>query len=220
MESPLKRMVPALVDAPDDADDGLDLGGVQPGHHLVEEQELRPRGEPAGHLQPRAVGEGEMARRAAAARAQSHEVEDLSRLAPRRRNTPLSREGSHHDVLERGEPGEGLHELERPREAQAADRVGLEPDQGRAVERDRAVSRGVEAGDEVEHGGLAGAVGPDEPDDLAALDREVESAHRGEPAEALVQPAQLEQAQEARRARSQPIRPCGRKEMTRMSTSP
>ena len=183
---------PALVNAADQPDDGLDLGRVQPRHDLVEQQQPGAGGESAGHLQALAVGEREVAGGHVATRSEPDEVHDLRGLPPGRPDVARPVEGAHHHVLERGEPGEGLHELERPREAQAADRVGLEPDQGRVVEGDRAVARRVEAGDQVEHGGLAGAVGPDEPDDLAGRDREVEPVDGLQPAEALAEPADLQ----------------------------
>ena len=44
------------------------------------------------------------------------------------------------------------------------------------------------AGEEVEDRALARAVGPDQPDDLAPLDRERDVVHGGEAAEALGQP--------------------------------
>src|SRR5207253_2061234 len=44
--------------------------------------------------------------------------------------------------------------------------------------------RGVETGDDVEERGLAGTVGPDEPDDLVLVDREADAVEHLEPAEA------------------------------------
>src|SRR5438105_14872475 len=69
----------------------------------------------------------------------------------------------------------------------------------------------------MEHGRLAGAVGADEADDLAGLDAEAEAIHRGEAAEALGDGVDLE---DHRRFRAHPMIPCGRNEMTRISTRP
>ena len=62
---------------------------------------------------------------------------------------------------------------------------GLRPVSSVAVERDRALGRDVQAGDHVEERGLAGAVRPDEADDAAARDREVDVADGHQAAEPL-----------------------------------
>src|SRR5262249_57855399 len=53
------------------------------------------------------------------------------------------------------------------------------------------------AGDDVEEGGLARAVRPDEADDLAVVDVEIDRIERNEPAEAAGQAAAGEQAHDA-----------------------
>ena len=63
------------------------------------------------------------------------------------------------------------------------DQVGLGRQDG-ALVADVALGGDVEAGEAVEEGGLAGAVGADEADDLAAVDGEVDVAYGGEAAEA------------------------------------
>src|SRR5581483_3707203 len=146
--------------------------------------------------------------------------------AARLRHVGRAIEGADHHVLERGETRERLHELEGAREAEPADRVRLEPHEARALENDRAFRGRVEAGHQVEHGGLAGPVRPDEAHDLAGGDGEIEAAHRDEAAEALGEPAHLEAGRghartpAARRPRIHPTRPLGRNEITRMSTRP
>src|SRR3546814_3338659 len=57
---------------------------------------------------------------------------------------------------------------------------------------DRAAGR-VDAVDDVEQGGLAGAVRPDHPLDFAFLDVEIDSVEHDEAAETLLQPPNLEQ---------------------------
>src|SRR6266540_3570871 len=50
---------PPRPDAPDQVDGFLHFRWGQPGHHLVEEEELGPGGERAGHLQALLLGHGE-----------------------------------------------------------------------------------------------------------------------------------------------------------------
>ena len=107
--------------------------------------------------------------------------------------------GEQADVLERardpGAAGDEIvgHALEQEQRAVAArqaagvargERVELVPHRGVAVgERDPSFARLVEAGDAVEHGGLAGAVRPDQRGDVAAPDGEREAVDGDEAAE-------------------------------------
>src|SRR5690242_7939118 len=88
---------------------------------------------------------------------------------------------------------EWAHDLERAGEAEAADGVRLESHHRAAVEADLAGVGGEEARQQVEGGGLAGAVRTDEPEHLAARHLEREIAHRLEASEALREPRDLEQ---------------------------
>ena len=47
------------ADVPDDRNDGANLGRVEAGEHLVEQQQLRLGGERAREFEPFAAGEGE-----------------------------------------------------------------------------------------------------------------------------------------------------------------
>ena len=67
------------------------------------------------------------------------------------------------------------------------------PDLG-ALEPDRAGVGAVDAGDDVEQRGLARAVGADEAQDLAPLDREIDPVERGHAAEFLGEPAHFEES--------------------------
>src|SRR6266851_5127389 len=104
-------------------------------------------------------------------------------------------------VLEHREVGKRADDLERARQAEPADRVGLEPDERSAVEADVAAVRGQEARDQVEDGGLARPVGPDEPQYLPPGHVEREIAHRLQAAEPLAESADLEQRWGAARGR-------------------
>ena len=112
---------------------------------------------------------------------------------------------------------------------------------GEAVEEDAALVDLVEAGDAVEEGRLAGAVGPDDADDGALVQGEVQGVDGQQAAEALGGAADLEErhAQAAsvgvqrqgrrrgllhRASRDVPTRdgqrPSGRKRIMNMSTRP
>src|SRR5262245_2067433 len=113
------------------------------------------------------------------------------------------------DVVQDGEPRERPHDLKRADQAEAADRVGPEPGERAPAEPHVAGVGLEEAGQQVERGGLARAVGADEPEDLALGHRQVEAAHRLDAAEALGQPARLEQR--ARAHRTPPPGPSARR---------
>ena len=99
------------------------------------------------------------------------------RCRPNRTTAPgtlgaVVRVGADHHVLERSHLAEEPDVLERAGDAESGDLVPLEPGEGLAVESHLAVRRLEHAGDDVEDGRLAGAVRPDEPEDLAAVDVE------------------------------------------------
>jgi hypothetical protein len=87
--------------------------------------------------------------------------------------------------------------LERAGDAEGRDDVRGATDQflPTVVEPDPAVRRPVNAGDQVEDGRLPGAIGPDEPDDLALLDAEGKIVDGPESAEVLRQAFGLEKRQ-------------------------
>jgi len=125
--------------------------------------------------------------------AQAHPVDHRPRLLSGRRHLRPPRQGAHPHVVEHGEVGERAGDLEGAGQAEAADRVRLEPDEGVAVEPDLTVVGREKAGEQVERGGLAGAVGADEPEHLAPRHVEREIADRLEPAEALGDRGHFEQ---------------------------
>jgi hypothetical protein len=91
--------------------------------------------------------------------------------------------------------GEGRVEpgvLERPADAPAGPLVGRQRGDVDAVEQHEAPVGLGDAGDDVEEGGLAGAVGPDDADDLAGLDHEGHVVDRPDAAEADGDTPQLE----------------------------
>ena len=78
----------------------------------------------------------------------------------------------HDHVLEHGHPLEDPGHLERPHQAEVDDVARPAPDDGHALDVDLSLLRLVEAGDAVEHRGLARAVGPDQGGDGALPDHE------------------------------------------------
>ena len=133
------------------------------------------------------------------------------------RATSTWRSSATRDRLGDGERREQPGVLERPAEAAAGPgRSGCSVGDVVAVEHDRAVVGGQEAGDEVEQRRLAGAVGPDEPEDLArvrASKRDVVDG--GDAAEALGDAADLEHDGVASAGRS-----TGRRTVRRRRSAP
>src|SRR5262249_17429506 len=132
-----------------------------------------------------------------------------------------------HDVLQRREVREQADVLEGARDAARSDAVRLEPGELVSVERERAAVGRVEAGEQVEPGRLAGPVRPDQPEDLAARDREAHAGKRLDAAEALADGSRLEQLAHGalREASSRFLtaeghRPPGRSAMTSTSAKP
>src|SRR4029453_16041528 len=93
--------------------------------------------------------------------------------------------GGHRDVLEDRELAERPGDLEGAGEPAMADRVRGGARDLVVLEADGAGGRGQRSRDAVETGGLARAVRPDEPEDLALLHLEGDRVERGEAAELL-----------------------------------
>ena len=100
---------------------------------------------------------------------------------------------AHQHVLEDGHGAEQLDVLERPRDPAPDDVVRRCPQEARAIERDLAVVGAVEPHDQVEDRGLAGAVGPDQPGDLALCHVERDAVDRDDPPEPPRQVLEREQ---------------------------
>ena len=92
-----------------------------------------------------------------------------------------------HHVLEHGERGVELRDLERAADAEARDVARRERGDVAPLEVDAAAVGLQVAGDHVDEGGLAGAVGADQADHGVPLDGGVDVARRRHRAEVLVQ---------------------------------
>ena len=97
------------------------------------------------------------------------------------------------DVLEHREVTEQGVELEGAPDAHLGHLVGLGLGDVLAAVDDVPAGGGVDAGDEVEEGGLARAVGAQEAFDLPFLDVEIQVVHDSQPAKALGQAGGLQQ---------------------------
>jgi hypothetical protein len=71
-------------------------------------------------------------------------------------------------------------------------RLGLEPGQIPALEADRAAVGPLQARDQVEHRGLAGAVGPDQAEHAALRDRQIDTLQHLEAAETALDAIEFE----------------------------
>jgi hypothetical protein len=77
--------------------------------------------------------------------------------------------GGQADALSRAQAFEELRSLEGSKNAKPRHLMGLEPGQSNAVKRDRAASDARSAGNRVDQSGFAGAIGPDNTQDLALV---------------------------------------------------
>src|SRR5919204_2769701 len=174
-----------LGDLADDGQRLLDLGGVEPGVALVQHQKARAQGEALGELEPLAPGEGEGGRWTMRHVGKAREFEMLAGdrpcLAHVAGMTAKQRAGG--DVLHHRHPRERLHDLEGSGEAEPRDPVGPLARDVMAVEMHMARRGRMHAGDQVDQRGLAGAVRPNEADDLALVDVEADVVDGLEPAE-------------------------------------
>src|SRR5450755_1843787 len=101
---------------------------------------------------------------------------------------PFQVQGQGH-VLHAGERGQEIEELEDETDfvaPETGERVVGEPGDGLAVDADLASGRAVQAADQIEERGLAGAGGADDGNHLAARDLEIDRFERGDLALAVI----------------------------------
>ena len=95
-----------------------DLRWVEPGQHLVEQQQLRLGRERARQLEPLAAGDRQGGGRLVEHRAEADARGDVVGGAPARRaRSAMAQMRADRDVLAHRQPGEGLHDLEGARDA-------------------------------------------------------------------------------------------------------
>src|SRR4029078_620317 len=111
--------------------------------------------------------------------------------------------------------------MERRRGPHARDPGGPQATDVLAGEADRPLVRRVHARDEVEDRRLARAVRPDQADDLALLDGEIEALDHAETAERFRDAVELEERRhQTRSTRRVPSSPCGREIIITMRRTP
>src|SRR5262249_54568986 len=137
------------------------------------------------------------------------ELEVLEDLA-QPRAPGVTRVRSDEDVVAHGHRREQLDVLERAGDPAADHAVWRRPEQAFVVEDGLAGVRLVEPRDDVERRRLASAVRPDQPGDLALLDRERDIAERDDAPEAPRDVDELKQRQTASAPSSDTAEPMGR----------
>ena len=174
------------------------LGWVHAGGGLIQQQQLRSCGEGADDFEAALVAVGQALGRCVGELA---ELENLQHVHDLRGDLLLfvaedrsARERMHHaaddvqvkgdaDVVEDRQRREQPDVLKGPCDAVLRDVVGGQAVNVAPTKRNRPLGRLVNPGDEVEDGGLARAVGPDEAEELLGLNLKVQRVDRREPAE-------------------------------------
>ena len=97
------------------------------------------------------------------------------------------------DVVEHGQRRKEPDVLEGARDALAGDFMRFFPDNRSFPEKDFALSGLIDSGDQIENGGLTGAVRTDQSDQFLIPDGQVQRRHRRQPAEPNGAFSQLQQ---------------------------
>src|SRR5437870_943492 len=175
------------------------LPAIHAGGGLVEQKQLGLQRQGARDLEPALVAVGEVAGPLVGTVGEADQLEQRQGPATRlallgaRRGQPdhAAHEAARrphvtrdHHVLERRELAEQTHVLKRARDAEAGDAEGPQARDVTALIPEPAGGGRAEARDEIEQRRLAGAVGPDQAEELAALHGERHAAHRHDTAEA------------------------------------
>src|SRR5262249_34461901 len=173
---------------------------VHPGGGLVEGERVGRGRKGGGDFQPPLVAVWQRARQLARATADTDVVEqfagaalDCGLLGPRRTIAQYGAKDSgsrahvsaDHGVFERAHVAEQADILESARDSPCRDFVRLGSGQTCGVERTLAAVWRIDAGEDVEQRGLARSVGSDQPENLAAPDRDGDLRQGAQAAEAL-----------------------------------
>src|SRR4051812_415990 len=209
---------------------------IHAGGRFVEQQQPRAARHGARNLDQPLLAVGELARLALREFAQPERSEEVQRSlalralpggppAVKARETGAGdRMLADQHVLEHRELVEEADVLESALDAQARALVRRPALDALAVVDDLARGGGHRAADEIEEGGLAGAVRADDRVHAFFRDRQIDAVDGGEAAVALRQPLELEDHRESRarsaRSRRRSITPCGRKIISRTKSSP
>ena len=104
--------MPRRAEAADHRHDVADFGRIEPGQHLVEQQQLRLGRQRAGKLEPLAPGDGQRVGRPVEHVGQADLAADLLGDGERRLARAMAQMRADQDVLAHRQAGEGLHDLE------------------------------------------------------------------------------------------------------------
>ena len=159
-----------------------DLLRVQPGQHLVEQQQLRLGRQRPGQFQPLAPGHREVGRGLVELRRQAHALRHGLGRGQRGHPSRLVQVRADGDVLAHGLRREGLHDLEGARQPLARIEVGRAAGDVLPVELNAAAVGNEEARHQREQRGLARAVGADQRRETALRHRQAHVLHRPEAA--------------------------------------
>jgi hypothetical protein len=177
----------------------VDLVVVEAGGRLVEEQKLGVAGERAGELDALAHREGQAPGRP---KSECREVHERHQLLGALRDAPLlglrprqaqgvgdeagrgAAVAADLDVVEHAHAVEQGDVLEGAADAELGDDMARPVEDGAALEQDVTLVGHVEPGEAVEKGGLAGAVGADQPGDAAGRHVEGDAIEGDDAAEA------------------------------------
>ena len=174
-----------IPDGPDKLDGLFHLRGVQSGDDLVEQQHIGLGGQGPGHLHALELGQGQGVAGGVCHIGKAHPLQHGIGRVPGLGRFGVADIGPHHHVLQHGEVAEGLADLIGPADAHLAHLVRLGVVDELAVIVELALGHGQGAGEHVEQGGLAGAVGADEAQDLIFMEDDVHVVHCHQAAEAL-----------------------------------
>src|SRR5439155_14556684 len=176
----------------------LHLDAVETRHYFIEQQQSWMHGERAGNLQTFAVRDGEAEHSVMPLLTEPHQVEDLVGLFKSRAGLQSSvgptEQRAHGGVFADGHRGERSHDLEGAPDTQAGDPVRRHAADRLLLPADVAGVGTSESADAVEEGRLASAVGPDDAQHLAGLDRKGHAGQGLDAAEALADLADRQQA--------------------------
>src|SRR6266576_1278305 len=185
------------VDLADDREDRLDEDRRQTERGLVQQQHLRSRHQRAAHRKHLLLAAGEGARDLVPALLQPRKKREHALHIGRYAGFVVARVGTHDQVVENAHPREQSPALGRLPDPELDDSRGPCAGDVLAVERDLPRVRMHQARDGAQRGGLAGAVGPDEGDDLALLDLDRHPAQGLDAPVEGVDAFQLEQGHQA-----------------------
>jgi hypothetical protein len=177
------------------------------GHRLVEQQHLAVVHQRARKSHELLLAEGQLARQLVRRRGEPDALEDLARALHRPGARIVAR--PHEQVVHHAKGREQTHVLPGARDAQARALVHLHARERLVAQPDLTRIGRVDARDEIEERGLARAVRPDESQDLARGDLQVDAFGHDDAAEGL---AHVDHPDGWRHCRARlPSRPAGRR---------